>query len=420
MELSMRINRHFLWLSALAWVVSSLFFYFFISFVLMNQSKADLKQQAIGIEKIVSRNPDWGGVPPYIRVIKNNNGINTKKNIFRKTLADSTNSSGPINRPVLQFQKSLELGGQSYILHISKSIYAQNLTKWILSILFSIVTILIILLLNYLNKRFLIKTLKPLQESLEQVKQFSNQNPEKPKFAESKVTEFKSLNQEFDVMMDRIRQDYIDLKEFTESAAHELQTPLAIIRKKIESLLEDNNMTTDQSLKLVSIYEQVNRISILNANLLILTKIENGKVGDAVAVDAKEVLTELWEEHSALIESKKFTVQQDIHSCQLDCTKEVLFIALKNLLENAIKYTVEGGKIAVYLTQKSFILGNSGDSALANPQVLYGHAIKGQDWATATGLGLAIVKQIADIYNWKLNYRFEKNMHLFELVFQKG
>jgi len=417
MELSKRINRYFLTISAFAWVVSTLIFYFSINFILQYQVKTTLRQQATAIEQMLQQNPDWTGIKPYLEVKKNRSGVKNK--IVSTNIIDSSNASGPIKRPVLQLQRLVELEGESYSIKISRTTYELGLTKWSLTILFSLFTILIIVGLYYLNKKFLIKTLAPLQQSLEQVKQFNTEGKEKPKLVETKVQEFTSLNQEFDLLMNRIRQDYVDLKEFTESAAHELQPPLSIIRNKIESLLEDNNMTADQSLKLVTIYEQVNRISILNANLLILTKIENGKIGDAVAFDAKEVLAELWTDYNDLIASKKFAVQQDIHSCQLQCTKEVLFIAIKNLLENALKYTPEGGKIAVYLTQKSFILGNSGDSALANPQLLYGHAIKGQNWASATGLGLAIVKQIADLYNWKLDYRFEKNMHFFELIFQQ-
>jgi signal transduction histidine kinase len=69
--------------------------------------------------------------------------------------------------------------------------------------------------------------------------------------------------------------DYKNLKKFSENALHELQTPLDIIRAKTEILLEGNRLPNDQLEKLQADYQNVNRLSKINSNLLLLTKIES-------------------------------------------------------------------------------------------------------------------------------------------------
>jgi signal transduction histidine kinase len=69
--------------------------------------------------------------------------------------------------------------------------------------------------------------------------------------------------------------DYKNLKKFSENALHELQTPLAIIRAKTVILLEGNRLPNDQLEKIQTEYQNVNRLSKINSNLLLLTKIES-------------------------------------------------------------------------------------------------------------------------------------------------
>lgn len=417
MELSKRINRQFIILSSIAFVVMCLSYYFIIDFVLQQHSKTVLSQKTKETIHTLTFHPEWRGMPPYILVEKDSNKVSEKRVYDYTAIADSTLQRTYHLKPYRLLQQSLNIRGQGYHLKVTTPLTAEIRLKWHLLFIFAALLSLLLYGLYRFKRKFLARTLLPLQQSLGQVKQFNVQSNEKPVLQDSKVNEFKEINKEFEVLMVRIQQDYSDLKAFTESAAHELQIPVAIIRKKIESLLEEQNMTEEQSLKLVTIYEQINRISILNANLLILTKVENKHFEKTAAVDASKLLSQLWDAHLDLVKSKHLKLQQDIQTCRLDCNEELLFIAFKNLLENAVKYSPEGGKLAVYLNQKSIIIGNSGENALVHSQQLYGQPIKGQNWAAATGLGLAIVKQITDICGWELRYRFEHKMHFFEVVF---
>ena len=69
--------------------------------------------------------------------------------------------------------------------------------------------------------------------------------------------------------------DYQSLKEFTENASHELQTPIAIIQGKLDNLLDEMNLTSEQVSTIISMQNTVNRLSKLTSSLSLLTKIDN-------------------------------------------------------------------------------------------------------------------------------------------------
>ena len=73
-------------------------------------------------------------------------------------------------------------------------------------------------------------------------------------------------------MTQKMRSDYLNLKEFNENAAHEIQTPLAIIRSKTELLMQNKNLRKDSIDLIKSINEATNRFFKLNQGLLIISK----------------------------------------------------------------------------------------------------------------------------------------------------
>ena len=83
-------------------------------------------------------------------------------------------------------------------------------------------------------------------------------------------------------MSDKILHNYINLKEFTENASHEIQTPLAIIKSKLELLIQSQPLTDEQMGIVQSMYDAVTRLSKLNANLVLLSKIENSQFHDSI------------------------------------------------------------------------------------------------------------------------------------------
>ena len=85
------------------------------------------------------------------------------------------------------------------------------------------------LLLNYLISR---KLWSPFYKSVEKADSFNILSDKPLDLPETDILEFQQLNRVIERMTQKMRSDYLNLKEFNENAAHEIQTPLAIIRSK--------------------------------------------------------------------------------------------------------------------------------------------------------------------------------------------
>jgi signal transduction histidine kinase len=105
------------------------------------------------------------------------------------------------------------------------------------------------------------------------------------KLEPSEIEEFSELNSSINHMTSKMSSDY-KKSEFTENASHEFQTPLAIIKGKIDLLLQENTLKEEAMTLLISIEEATSRLSRINKSLLLLSKIENQQYEktDTVAV----------------------------------------------------------------------------------------------------------------------------------------
>src|SRR5260221_14232018 len=88
------------------------------------------------------------------------------------------------------------------------------------------------------------------------------------KLPQSTIDEFVFLNDNLTDTIQKAEEEYRTLKEFTENASHELQTPLAIIRSKLDLLIQKKDLSEEQSEELKEIYMAVKRMSRLSGSLL--------------------------------------------------------------------------------------------------------------------------------------------------------
>ena len=226
------------------------------------------------------------------------------------------------------------------------------------------------------------------------------------------------MNQAVTQMTGRVKKDYEALKNFTENASHEMQTPLAIINSKLDVLIQDETISEFQMQQLQGIYNALDRLSNLNQSLLLLTKIENNQFTalDNIVLDnlIKEKLTQFEE----LLESKKLTISTQLEKTTIQCNKQLADILINNLLNNAIRYNRQNGSIAITLSANTLQIANSSFLPALDSQKIfqrfYRHADTNQD---GNGLGLSIVKQISDRMGYAVHYEFADDRHLFSIHF---
>src|SRR5438270_6802034 len=173
-------------------------------------------------------------------------------------------------------------------------------------LLITISTILTILVVSILINRFALKQIwKPFYQSLDAVRKFKVNKKEALRLQQSNIDEFEFMNQTLQRITAQAQLDYLSLKTFSENASHEIQTPIAIVRSKLDLLIQDEDLREEQSQALQSAYNAIERLTRLNQSLLLLAKIENHQFEEVSAIDLKKNLEEKLSQFQELWQSQQ-------------------------------------------------------------------------------------------------------------------
>ena len=234
----------------------------------------------------------------------------------------------------------------------------------------------------------------------------------------TKIREFRQLSDAALDMGNRSYKAYEEQKQFIENASHELQTPLAIVRGKVELLAESEGMTEQQMEQLDEIYATLGRAVKLNKSLLLLSRIENGQYTEMEDVSVDEILDELLPDLMDIYEHKQVRLirKREEQPFIIRCNHSLAQILVSNLVKNSLLHNREGGELQVLTTPTSLVIKNTGDVPLDGEKLFrrFYHGMDGKK--DSTGLGLAIARSIALSSLLKLTYEWQNGMHAFHLV----
>ena len=234
----------------------------------------------------------------------------------------------------------------------------------------------------------------------------------------TKIREFRQLSDAALDMGNRSYKAYEEQKQFIENASHELQTPLAIVRGKVELLAESEGMTEQQMEQLDEIYATLGRAVKLNKSLLLLSRIENGQYTEMEDVSVDEILDELLPDLMDINEHKQVRLirKREEQPFIIRCNHSLAQILVSNLVKNSLLHNREGGELQVLTTPTSLVIKNTGDVPLDGEKLFrrFYHGMDGKK--DSTGLGLAIARSIALSSLLKLTYEWQNGMHAFRLV----
>ncbi len=313
----------------------------------------------------------------------------------------------------------LRLNNKWYKVTIAKPLEGMHhLLNALVNIL--IFTIIITIFFQIIINFYLLKRLwRPFYRAMEIIRNFRLGEPGGISFPETSINEFSIMNNSLQLATSKARQDYLVLKEFTENASHEMQTPLSVIRSKLDMLIQERDLSEKQSELLREAYKSIKKLTTLNRSLLLLAKIENQQFDNSSTLNLRkkveeklEQFQELWNNHDIAVATR---LEED---SELQIDPELLDILLNNLFSNASNHNIPQGYIGVVLKSKSFSISNTGDPIPLNQQKIFTRFYKTSVNSNHNGLGLSIIKQITRISGLAVSYNFTDSKHTFTLTWQ--
>ncbi len=319
--------------------------------------------------------------------------------------------------PFRALRTGVTIQGKPYQLIIRESIVGN--TQLVATIVTVQAGLLILLLIGFiLITRKLSKDVwGPFYIILEKLKQYQIDKDLSIYLPKSSTVEFRDLSEALVQLVNKSRDAYLNQKEFTENASHELQTPIAIFRSKLELLMQGKDITHDQADLISSLLNATDRIARLNKNLLLLSKIENRQFISIQEVSVKALLLQTLELYEHLANDKELKIDLETNSeLQVKSNPILLDILLSNLISNAIRHSPEKNQITVRIDKRTLQISNPGDP-LKNPEKIFQRFNRESRNSQGSGLGLAILKMICEIEGFDVSYGYIHNQHQFVISF---
>ena len=290
-----------------------------------------------------------------------------------------------------------------------------NSFQWILLVLLVLVIVSGGLISKYI--------LAPFKRTMRVIQQFDLKQKGPIRLPATRTSEFGELNTFLLQLTESARKDYQSLKEFTENASHELQTPTAIIRGKLELLME-SDIRDEQAILIAEMQNALERLSRIHSSLTLLTKLENQEyqAGEPVCISnlARETLASFDE----LIQMKSIDLRVNIEKgVFIPLHQSLADLLLSNLVSNAIRHNANvpqadnKGLIWVSLTREGLVIANTGRDPVVPTRELFERFKKGNSGSDSIGIGLAIVRQICELSHFDIEYQYNSGWHILAISF---
>ena len=317
-------------------------------------------------------------------------------------------------QPYRRLSFPVKANGIIYKASVYKSeVETEDLLRLIMIITASIFVVLSILMF-IINRFVLGKLWQPFFNTLSGLKNFDLHTKQHIKFSKSSIEEFEELNSSVSQMTNKVSHEYETLKAFTDNASHEMQTPLAIIRSKLDLLIQSSN--ENQVDQLQAIYNATGRLTKLSQTLLLLTKIDNQQFSNPTYIKFGNLVEEKIRQFDELMRSRNIKLTHQLQDVCINMNKELADILLNNLLSNAIKHNCEGGRIECMLNSKKLSVANTGTELTFDKVNIFERFQKSNN-SDGVGLGLAVVKQICDASGFTVAYLYVDQKHTFNIMF---
>jgi two-component system OmpR family sensor kinase len=413
MKLIQRTNRNFLLAGLLVLPIAAFFLYFGLSYFLHSEIDEQLILDETRIVNQLKSNKAVFSVSPIIEIRKSGSNQNSVVEITDVEVYDPLEKE---NEPFRELKSVKKIKGEYFEITVRHSTIENEDVLLVIGVTMLLLLLFVILGLYLFNNWSSKKIWKPFYQNLETIKSFSLEDKKLPIFTESRIEEFASLKKSLTELTNKIKRDYDSLKEFTENASHEIQTPLTVISMNLEEMLQEE-MSEANYRKLYSILQSTQKLSKVNEKLLLLSKLENNQFQELEEVNFTKLVSLKLEEFKVLLDENEMSVEVEIENNF--CISMDPFLAnllITNLLSNAVKHN-NGEKIIRIISNSDAISFENSTNLAPDLDRIFHRFHKNTTQENSIGLGLSIVKKIIDATSLALTVEFDQGM--FSIILKK-
>lgn len=409
MKFLAKVNRNYLILFSVILLVLSVVGYFIIKTILLQNTKEHLLSQENLIIKQISATGIVPNLKPLIEISKVsaqslNHPAFTEITIFNKDENET--------ELYIEYSNVVKISENFFAFKLREaSVESEDLAVSIAVFIFVLLTAAFAVS-YFITKRLNKTTWNIFEHNLRVIEDFDIRENKILQLKTSDIDEFDRLNAVVYKLTDKLKKEFIVLKEFTENASHEFQTPLAIASINLEEILQQA-LNEESFRKVVTAIQAIKRLSTLNQNLLLLTKIENDQFTPGELTVINEIILCKIQEFEPLLNEKGIRIDvQNQSDFVVQMNIQLAEILINNLFSNAVNHNINKGFITIAIEKNEFKICNTGTPNQLNNETIFQRFIKGN--SKSHGLGLAIVKQICNTH--LLTIKYTKNeLHCFTI-----
>lgn len=295
---------------------------------------------------------------------------------------------------------------------IEKKDLKESILFWIIFLYLGLLLVIILV-----NVWVLQKSNRPLYRLLAWIDSYKvGARNNQPLRNETDITEFIKLNDAAERMIKRTEEVFEEQKQFIGNASHEIQTPLAVCRNRLENMMNDDTLSEQQLEELVKTHHTLEYITKLNKQLLLLSKIDNRQFTDEQDIDVNSLIRKNLQDYEEVYSYMNARVEiKEDGAFRLRINETLAGMLVNNLLKNGYVHNKPNGRLLIEITSSRLLFKNTGQDFALNPHLIFERFYQGQKKEGSTGLGLALVKSICDIGKLQIKYYFDEGLHCFEV-----
>ena len=313
------------------------------------------------------------------------------------------------------FQKQ----GINYELTLTTQVFAWNDTlDFALVSIISLAVVLLIAIILIVSL-IIISNMKPIYRLTDWLRNRKANEAIPQPDSRIKAQEFKEIESAVLEASEKSRQVYEEQKRFIGHASHEIQTPIAICRNRLELLVDNTQLDETQLSEIQKTLDTLNYISRLNKSLLLISKIDNHQFKEETEINIQQIVNQTLDNLTEIYESlniKVETIENEPITIKMDPTLASSLVT--NLLKNAFVHNHPNGTISIKLRNNTLSIGNTGINEPLDENAVFQTFYKKGENTHSTGLGLAIAKAVCTEYGFEIRYQFVENQHIFSVKFK--